>query len=54
MFNQINGTKWENENETTIWEDDFGTFHITTVSGEFEVTDSFESAVEIAKALEQR
>lgn len=54
MFNKISGTKWENENETIIWKDDFGSFRITTASCEFEVTDSFEKAVEVAKVLEQR
>lgn len=54
MFNKISGTKWENENETVIWKDDFDSLHITTASGEFEVADSFEKAVKVAKVLEQR
>ena len=28
MFNKINGNKWENENKTIIWLDDFGSFRI--------------------------
>lgn len=54
MFNKISGSKWENENKTIIWLDDFGSFRITTASGEFEQTNSFERAVKIAKVLEQR
>lgn len=54
MFNKISGTKWENEDKTIIRLDDFGSFHITTASGEFERTNSFWRAVKIAKVLEQR
>ena len=54
MFDKISGTKWENEHENIIWKDDFGSFHITTASGEFEVANSFEKAVKVAKVLEQR
>lgn len=54
MFNKISGTKWENDNQTIIWKDDFDSFHITTASGEFEVADSFERAVKVAEYLEQR
>ena len=54
MFNKISDTKWENENKTIIWLDDFGSFRITTASGEFEQTNSFERAVKVAKVLEQR
>ncbi len=54
MFDKISDTKWENENKTIIWLDDFGSFHVTTASGEFEQTNSFEYAVKVAEYLEQR
>ena len=54
MFNEISSNKLQNENKTIIWLDDFGSFRITTASGEFEQTNSFEIAVEVAKVLEQR
>lgn len=54
MFNAIDSSKWENELGTTIYEDDFGTFHITIASDEFEIADSFEDAVDVAKVLEAR
>ena len=54
MFNKINGSKWINSNNTTIYEDEFGTFHVTTESGEFEVASTFDGAVELSIVLESR